>query len=600
MSMIHKFLDQVQFKSHEDFMEHFHVNVPEHFNFAYDVIDAYAATQPQKEAILYVNDNGDERHLTYGEYKMLSDEVASYLHSIRIGRGDRVMLILKRRLEWWITMAALHKIGAIAIPATHLLTSKDIIFRCHEAEIKAIVTVGETTVLKNVISARPFCPSVQHCISIGPEVPQNWKNLWQGAAMASPFKSQKGENEKTDDFLMYFTSGTSGAPKMVMHDFSYPLAHILTAAYWHNVHEGSLHLTVADTGWGKAVWGKFYGQMICGATVFVYDFDGHFEASKLLDKMAQYKVTSFCAPPTVYRFMVREDLSRWDLSALEYCTTAGEALHPSVFKEWKEKTGITIYEAYGQTETTLVLGNYAFAKPKAGSMGLPNPQFMVDVLDDNGNPVGPGVQGRLVIRTGQSLNAVTGQGSELLQNIRRNLRSRVRNIMYYRELPLGLFKEYYRNPRLTRKARNNRIYYTGDIVWYDEDGYFWFVARADDVIKSSGYRIDPFEVESALMSHEAVLECAITGEKDEIRGMVVKATVVVTPEFRSIVASNDGREALAAELQAHVKRETAPYKYPRIVEFVDELPKTISGKIRRAAIRNHETTPPQSQPPSKA
>ena len=284
--MIHKFLDQVQFKSHEDFMEHFHVNVPEHFNFAYDVIDAYAATQPQKEAILYVNDNGDERHLTYGEYKLLSDEVASYLHSIRIGRGDRVMLILKRRLEWWITMAALHKIGAIAIPATHLLTSKDIIFRCHEAEIKAIVTVGETAVLKNVISARPFCPSVQHCISIGPEVPQNWKNLWQGAAMASPFKSQKGENEKTDDFLMYFTSGTSGAPKMVMHDFSYPLAHILTAAYWHNVHEGSLHLTVADTGWGKAVWGKFYGQMICGATVFVYDFDGHFEASKLLDKMA--------------------------------------------------------------------------------------------------------------------------------------------------------------------------------------------------------------------------------------------------------------------------------------------------------------------------
>lgn len=593
--MIRKFLEQTSFRSYKDFMEHFRVNVPEHFNFAYDVIDAYAETQPQKEAILYTNDEGDVRHLTYGEYKMLSDEVASYLHALHIVRGDRVMLILKRRLEWWITMAALHKIGAVAIPATHLLTSKDIIFRCHEADIKAIITVGETTVLKNVISARPFCPSVEQCISIGPEVPQNWKNLWQGAAMAPPFKSQKGENEKTDNFLMYFTSGTTGKPKMVMHDFSYPLAHIVTAAYWHNVNPKSVHLTVADTGWGKAVWGKFYGQMICGATVFVYDFDGHFDPVKLLDKMQEYHITSFCAPPTVYRFLVREDLSKWDLSSLEYCTTAGEALHSSVFKEWKEKTGITIYEGYGQTETTLVLSNYCFVRPKPGSLGLPNPQFNVDVLDDDGQPVGPGVHGRLVIRTGQQLQKLKGiGGNELLQTIQKNIHSRVQNIMYYRERPLGLFKEYYRNPELTRRARHNRVYYTGDIVWYDEDGYFWFVARADDIIKSSGYRIDPFEVESALMSHEAVLECAITGEPDSIRGMVVKATVVLTSEFKQIASSADGREALTRELQSHVKRETAPYKYPRIVEFVDELPKTISGKIRRSAIRNHESTPPQT------
>ena len=594
--MLHKFLDRTRFRSYQDFMQHFRVNVPEHFNFAYDVIDAYAATQPSKVAIQYTNDKDEERCLTYGEYKMLSDEVASYLFSLHIGRGDRVMLILKRRLEWWITMAALHKIGAVVIPATHLLTSKDIIFRCHEADIKAIITVGETSILKNVISARPFCPSVEQCISIGPEVPQNWKNLWQGAAMASPFKSQKGLNDKTDNFLMYFTSGTTGKPKMVMHDFTYPLAHIITAAYWHNVHPGSVHLTVADTGWGKAVWGKFYGQMICGATVFVYDFDGHFEPKKMLDKMQQYHVTSFCAPPTVYRFLVREDLTQWDLSALEYCTTAGEPLHPSVFKEWKEKTGITIYEGYGQTETTLVLANYSFVRPKPGSLGLPNPQFNVDVLDEEGLPVGPGVHGRLVVRTGQQLKALTGQGNELIQNIRSNLRSRMQNIMYYRERPLGLFKEYFRNPELTRRAHHNRVYYTGDIVWYDEEGYFWFVARADDIIKSSGYRIDPFEVESALMSHEAVLECAITGEPDPIRGMVVKATVVLTPEFRHLAATNDGREALMQELKNHVKRETAPYKYPRIVEFVDELPKTISGKIRRSAIRNHESTPPPPPP----
>lgn len=533
-------------------MQHFRVNVPEDFNFAYDVIDAYAETDPEKEAILWTNERGDVKHLNYAEYKRLSDMVASYFLTLGVQRGDCVMLILKRRLEWWITMAALHKIGAVAIPATHLLTDKDIIYRCHEADIKAIVAVGDAEVVRNVIRARTYCPSLQHCISIGPIIPQYWDNFWQGAMAAPKFKSQKGQNKVTDNFLLYFTSGTSGEPKMVMHDHSYPLAHIITAKYWHKLHEGSLHLTVADTGWGKAVWGKFYGQMLCGAVVFIYDFEGRFEAANMLKAIQDFHVTSFCAPPTVYRFMIREDLSQYDLSCLEYCTTAGEALNPNVFLEWKEKTGIMIYESYGQTETTMVLGTYPYVEPRPGSMGVRNPQFDIDILNANGERCQPGEHGQLVIRTTP-------------------------------QKPLGLFKEYYHNPELMANACRNGFYYTGDIVYYDEQGYFWFVSRADDVIKSSGYRIGPFEVESALMTHPAVVECAITGVPDEVRGMVVKATVVLASEYHG----KEGK-ALIHELQNHVKRETAPYKYPRIIEFVEELPKTISGKIRRVEIRNND------------
>ncbi len=550
--MIERFLKQTEFSSYEDFMQNYQLQVPDDFNFGYDVVDAFAAEQPDKEAILWTNDRGDVKHMNYREYKEITDQAASYFLTLGIERGDRVMLILKRRMAWWITMVALHKIGAVAIPATHLLTDKDIIYRCHEAEIKAIVAVGDTQILRNVIRARAFSPSLQHCISIGPAVPQGWENFWKGLFDAPKFVSQKGQNRKTDNFLMYFTSGTSGEPKMVMHDYTYPLAHIVTARYWHNVHDGSLHLTLADTGWGKAVWGKFYGQMLAGATVFVYDFEGRFEPLNLLQVMQDFHITSFCAPPTVYRFLIREDLSKFDLSSLEYCTTAGEALNPSVFLEWKEKTGIMIYESYGQTETTLVLGTYPYVEPHPGSMGMPNPQFDVDVLDNDGNHCKPHENGQLVIRTDKGR-------------------------------PYGLFKEYYRNPALTEKAHSNGIYYTGDVVYYDEEGYYWFVSRADDVIKSSGYRIGPFEVESALMTHDAVVECAITGVPDEIRGMVVKATVVLSAEYKE----KAGPE-LIKELQDHVKQETAPYKYPRIIEFVDELPKTISGKIRRVEIREND------------
>ena len=336
-------------------------------------------------------------------------------------------------------MVALHKIGVVAIPATHLLTDKDIIYRCNQASIKAIVAVGDVLVLRNVIRARAYCPTLRHCISIGPMVPQNWENYWQGAILAPKFKSQKGQNRVTDNFLMYFTSGTSGEPKMVMHDHSYPLAHVVTARYWHNLHEDSLHLTVADTGWGKAVWGKFYGQMICGAVVFVYDFDGRFRPDRMLRVIERFRITSFCAPPTVYRFMIREDLSKYDLSRLEYCTTAGEALNPNVFLKWKEKTGIMIYESYGQTETTMVLGTYPFVAPKPGSMGKPNPQYDVDILDAEGRPCAAGEQGQLVIRTD-------------------------------RGKPLGLFKEYYSQPGLMQRTLRDGVYYTGDVVYRDEDG----------------------------------------------------------------------------------------------------------------------------------
>lgn len=587
--MIERFLKQTKFANYNDFMQNFKVEVPEHFNFGYDVIDYYAETRPEKIALHWTNDQGGDRELTYASYKRLSDMVASYLLQLGIQRGDCVMLILKRRIEWWIVMVALHKIGAVAIPATHLLTDKDIIYRCHEADIKAIVAVGDSQILRNIIAARAFCPSLKHCISIGPEVPQNWDNLWQGAMIAPPFHSQKGQNENSDNFLLYFTSGTSGEPKMVMHDHTYPLAHIITAKYWHNLHEDSLHLTVADTGWAKAVWGKFYGQLLCGATVFIYDFEGKFEPLKMLKQIQDYKVTSFCAPPTVYRFMIHEDLSQFDLSSLEWCTTAGEALNPSVFDEWKEKTGITIYESYGQTETTMVLGTYPFVDPKPGSMGVPNPQYNVDIIDDEGNSVPNGTHGRLIIRTGPQLPDIeNATGLELLKAIHETLKTKVQSIIGDEQRPLGLFKEYYHNPELTARSHNNNIYYTGDVCWRDEDGYYWFVSRADDVIKSSGYRIGPFEVESALMSHPAIVECAITGEPDDIRGMVVKATVVLGNDFKERIQTPDGKDQLIKELQDHVKHETAPYKYPRIIEFVDELPKTISGKIRRVAIRNKE------------
>lgn len=547
--MLEKFLEKVSFESYEDFMQNFKINVPENFNFGYDVVDAWAEKEPNKKALLWTNDQGEVIQFTFADIKRESDKTASFFAAQGIGRGDMVMLILKRHYQFWFSIVALHKLGATVIPATHLLTEKDIIYRCEKANIKAIVATGDEIVVNHIQKSLPKCPSLTTLISTGPIVPEGWFDFNKEIDAAAPFVRPELANTNDDVSLMYFTSGTTGNPKMVAHDFTYPLGHIITGSFWHNVKEDSLHLTLADTGWGKAVWGKLYGQWIAGANVFVYDFE-KFEPVDVLHMIQRYGITSFCAPPTVFRFLIREDLTKFDISTLKYCTIAGEALNPKVYDEWKRLTGIKLMEGFGQTETTLTIATYPWLEPKPGSMGCKGPVYDIDLLTADGRWAEDGEQGEIVVRT----NGVK---------------------------PVGLFKEYLNDPELTNEAYHDDIYHTGDVAWRDEDGYFWFVGRTDDVIKSSGYRIGPFEVESALMTHPAVVECAITGVPDEIRGQVVKATIVLSKDYK-----DKAGEALVKEIQNHVKRVTAPYKYPRIVEFVDELPKTISGKIRRVEIRN--------------
>ena len=546
--MVEKFLSRTVFTSQEDYIRNFRIRVPADFNFAYDVVDAYAAEEPDKKALLWTDDRGGEIQFTFADMKRETDRTASYFQSLGIGRGDMVMLILKRRYEFWFSILALHKLGAVAIPATHLLTRKDVVYRCNMAGVKAIVAAGEPVITGHIAAAMPESPTTKLLISVGPEVPEGFLDFHEGIRHAAPFVRPQHVNTNDDIMLMYFTSGTTGEPKMVAHDFTYPLGHISTGCFWHNLHEGSLHLTIADTGWAKAAWGKLYGQWLAGANIFVYDHE-KFTPADILHKIGQYRITSLCAPPTIYRFLIREDLSKYDLSSLEYCTTAGEALNGAVYDTFKRLTGVRLMEGFGQTETTLTLATFPWMEPKPGSMGVPNPQYDIDLLTPDGRSAEDGEQGQIVIRTD-------------------------------RGKPLGLFKEYYLNDGMTHEVWHDGVYYTGDVAWRDEDGYFWFVGRADDVIKSSGYRIGPFEVEGALMTHPAVVECAITGVPDEIRGQVVKATIILGEKYRPRAG-----EELIRELQDHVKRITAPYKYPRIIEFVDELPKTISGKIRRKAIR---------------
>ena len=409
----------------------------------------------------------------------------------------------------------------------------------------------EPVITDHIAAAMPESPTTKLLISVGPEVPEGFLDFHAGVETAPPFVRPEQVNTNDDIMMMYFTSGTTGEPKMVAHDFTYPLGHITTGLLWHKLHDGSLHLTIADTGWAKAAWGKLYGQWLAGANIFVYDHE-KFTPADMLRKIEQYRITSLCAPPTVYRFLIREDMSKYDLSSLEYCTTAGEALNGAVYDAFRKLTGIRLMEGFGQTETTLTLATFPWMESKPGSMGVPNPQYRIDLLTPDGRSAEDGEQGQIVIRTD------TGK-------------------------PLGLFKGYYLNEELTREVWHDGVYYTGDVAWRDEDGYYWFVGRADDVIKSSGYRIGPFEVESALMTHPAGVECAITGVPDEIRGQVVKATIVLAATYRERAG-----EALIKELQNHVKRITAPYKYPRVIEFVDSLPKTISGKIRRKEIRNSD------------
>ena len=550
--MLEKYLQQTEFTDFEDFKANYKLLVPENFNFGYDIVDAWAAKEPNKKALLWTNDQGECREFTFGEIKKYTDQTASYFQSIGLKKGDIVMAILKRRYEFWFSIIALHKLGAVVIPATHLLTKKDIAFRANVADIKMIVVAGEEEITKHVIDAMPDSPTVKTLVSVGPDIPEGFDDFHKGIEQAAPFVRPLHANSNEDISIMYFTSGTTGNPKMVAHDFTYPLGHIVTGSFWHNLNKDSLHLTIADTGWGKAVWGKLYGQWIAGANVFVYDHE-KFVPANMLQMIQDYRITSLCAPPTIFRFLIREDLTKYDMSSLKYCTIAGEALNPAVYESFYKLTGIKLMEGFGQTETTPTVATFPWMEPKPGSMGVPNPQYDVDLIRPDGSRAEDGEQGQIVIRT------CNGK-------------------------PLGLFKEYYRDPERTNEAWHDGVYYTGDIAWRDEDGYLWFVGRADDVIKSSGYRIGPFEVESALMTHPAVVECAITGVPDEIRGQVVKATIVLSKDY----ASSD-KEELTKEIQDHVKKVTAPYKYPRIVEFVDELPKTISGKIRRVEIRDKDT-----------
>ena len=548
--MIERFLKQTTFVSQEDYEKNLKFIIPEHFNFAYDVMDEWAKEKPEKLALLWTNDEGECIRFSFKDIKEQSDRAAAYFMSLGIGRGDMVMLILKRRYEFWLAMLALHKIGAVAIPATHMLTTHDIVYRNNRAGVKAIICAGEEYIMQQVKGSLVDSPTLETLLSVGPKQEDgfhDWHKEWNDApAFVRPEK-----NDNDDTMLMYFTSGTSGEPKMVAHDFLYALGHLTTGVYWHNLSEDSIHLTVADTGWGKAVWGKFYGQWFAGAAVFVFDHE-KFTADKILRQIERYHITSFCAPPTVYRFLIHEDFSHYDLSSLRYCCTAGEALNPAVFDKFKQLTGISLMEGFGQTETTMTLGTMPWTTPKPGSMGLPNPQYDIDLIKPDGTPCEDGEKGEIVVRVGN-------------------------------DKPVGLFKYYYRDEELTHNVWHDGLYHTGDVAWRDEDGYYWFEGRIDDVIKSSGYRIGPFEVESALMTHPAVVECAITGVPDEIRGMVVKATVVLHNDWKSKAG-----DSLVKELQEHVKHVTAPYKYPRIIEFVEELPKTISGKIRRVEIREKD------------
>ena len=549
--MLDKFLVRRQFSSYEEFAETYAVNTPDRFNFAYDVVDVFAKEQPEKIAMVWCNDDGEERIFTFAQMKEYSDRAANVFTSLGIGKGDPVMLVLKRRYEFWFCILALHKIGAATIPATHLLTAKDIMYRNNAADIKMIVSVAEEEVIKHIEDALPKSPTLKHLALIGTSR-KGWINFTEAMDNAPAFFPKPSEEmlpKNEDMMLLYFTSGTTGMPKMVRHDFTYPLGHILTAKYWQNVQDNGRHLTVADTGWAKAVWGKIYGQWFAGSAIMTFDYD-RFVPKRMMDVIVKHKVTTFCAPPTIYRFLIKEDLSKYDLSNLKYCVVAGEPLNPEVYKQFLDATGIRLMEGYGQTELTVCVATYPWMTPKPGSMGKPSPGYDIDIVNDQGKPCDVGEEGQIVVYTGK-------------------------------RIPPGMFQEYYRDEALTKKVWHDNVYYTGDMAWRDEDGYYWFVGRADDIIKSSGYRIGPFEVESALLEHPAVLECAITAVPDEDRGQIVKATVVLSKNY---TASDD----LARILQEHVKKVTAPYKYPRIVEFVAELPKTISGKIRRVQIRDDD------------
>ena len=549
--LLDRFLPRIEFDSYEDFKENYTVNVPENFNFGFDIVDAWAEQDSSKMALVWCDDHGNEKKLTFSDVSRLSNKTVHFFKSLGIKKGDVVLLILRRRWEYWICATALHKLGAVLIPGSLQLTKKDIAYRANAAGISAVVCVNDAFVIEQVELAQPEAETLKQKILVG-ETREGWLNFAEGIENQSEVfpRPQGGEATRWDDtMLVYFTSGTTGMPKMVRHNFSYPLGHIVTAKYWQCVQENKLHMSVSDSGWAKFGWGKIYGQWICGAVIFAYDMD-KFVPLNLLKKITEYKVTTFCAPPTMFRFMLQEDVTKFDLSCIKHCCIAGEPLNPEVFKKWYDLTGLKLCEGFGQTEGSVLIANFPWFEPIPGSMGKPSPLYNIHLLDADGHVCEDGDEGSIVI-----------------MGIDKNS-------------PVGLFTGYYRDEKLTEENLGSGNYDLRDMAWRDSNGYYWFVGRNDDVIKCSGYRSGPFEVESALLEHPSVVECAITAAPDPVRGQVVKATIVLAKGY-------EPSDELVKELQNHVKHVTAPYKYPRIVEFVDELPKTLGGKIKRAEIRKN-------------
>ncbi len=550
--LLDRYLPRIEFDSYEDFKENYKVNVPENFNFGFDIVDEWAKTEPDKMALVWCNDHNEEKKFTFTDISRLSNRAANYFKSLGIKKGTVVMLILRRRWEYWVCAVALHKIGAVLIPGTLQLTKKDIVYRGNAAQVSAIVCLPDEFVIEQVTAAQSEIPSLKTKIIVDKKI-DGWEHFEDKIAeFPDTFERPTGEeaNRWDDIMLVYFTSGTTGMPKMVQHNFAHPLGHIVTAKYWQQVQENKLHMSVSDSGWAKFGWGKIYGQWICGAVIFAYDMD-KFVPLNLLKKITEYKVTTFCAPPTMFRFMLQEDVKSFDLSSIKTCCIAGEPLNPQVFNDWYKLTGLKLREGFGQSEGSVLIANFKWLEPSAGSTGKPAPLYDIKLVNDEGEECKPNEEGTIVI------NDVKGNP------------------------PVGLFTGYYHNSEMTEEVLLGKWYDTGDVAVMDENGYYWFMGRNDDVIKCSGYRIGPFEVESAILEHPAAVECAVTSAPDPIRGQVVKATIVLAKGY-------EPSDELTKEIQDHVKKVTAPYKYPRIVEYVDELPKTISGKIKRKEIRQKD------------
>ena len=552
--MLEKFLPRIDFDSYEDFKTNYKVNAPEDFNFGFDIVDGWAKEKPENRALVWCDDDGEEKVFTFAEMSRLSNKAANYFKSLGLHKGSVVMMILRRRYEYWICATALIKMGVTIIPGTLQLTTHDLVYRAKAANIEMFIALDDDFVVEQIENTLKEVPEIKYTILANGHR-DGWINLHDGMENMSeeferPSASDPERTHNTDIMQIYFTSGTTGMPKMVCHNYMHPLGHIVTAKYWQCVEENKLHMSVSDSGWAKFGWGKIYGQWICGATIFCYDMK-KFYPQKLLSVIEKYKLTTFCAPPTMYRFMLQEDVASYDLSSVKRWCTAGEPLNPEVVNKWRGFTGKTIAEGFGQTESTVLLANFPWFEPKAGSMGKPSPIYNIKLINSNGEEAEDGEEGEITVAD------------------------------LDKSYPIGLFVGYYKDEKQTKEAVGCGSYNLKDVAWRDSDGHYWFVGRHDDVIKCSGYRIGPFEVESALITHPAVVECAITAAPDPVRGQVVKATVVLAKGYTP-------SEELTKELQNHVKHNTAPYKYPRIVEYVAELPKTLGGKIKRGQIRRED------------